>query len=82
MIDLLIENLGDVFRKAHTYYHFRPTLFGNLGEVAHSAGVKKDVDRDFSKPHRGEKTSVFSRLHYWLFHESEIYDTYYTNRNF
>lgn len=40
VIDLLIEQLGDVFRKAHAYYHFRPALFGNLGEVAHSAGIK------------------------------------------
>lgn len=68
VIDLLIENLGDVFRKAHTYYHFRPTLFGNLGEIAHSAGVKKDVDRDFSNPHRGNKTgklSSLARLNYY-----------------
>lgn len=68
VIDLLIENLGDVFRKAHTYYHFRPTLFGNLGEVAHSTGVKKSVDRDFSNPHRGSKTgklSSLARLNYY-----------------
>ena len=62
VIDLLIENLGDVFRKAHAYYHFRPALFGNLGEVAHAAGVKKTVDRDYSKPHRGGKTGLFSSL--------------------
>lgn len=62
VIDLLIENLGDVFRKAHAYYHFRPALFGNLGEVAHAAGVKKTVDRDYSKPHRGGKTGTLSSL--------------------
>lgn len=62
VIDLLIENLGDVFRKAHAYYHFRPALFGNLGEVAHAAGVKKTVDRDYSNPHRGGKTGMFSSL--------------------
>lgn len=62
VIDLLIENLGDVFCKAHAYYHFRPALFGNLGEVAHAAGVKKTVDRDYSKPHRGGKTSTLSSL--------------------
>lgn len=62
VIDLLIENLGDVFRKAHVYYHFRPALFGNLGEVAHSAGVKKEVDRNYSQPHRGGKTGKVSSM--------------------
>lgn len=68
VIDLLLERLSPVFRTAHKYYHFRPTLFGNLGEVAHSAGLKKEVDRDYSKPHRGGKTGVlssFARLLYY-----------------
>ena len=68
VIDLMIEQLGDVFRKAHAYLHFRPTLFGNLGEVAHSAGVKKTVDRNYSDPHRGGRTGVlssFARLFYY-----------------
>ena len=62
VIDLLIENLGEVFRKAHVYFHFRPMLFGNLGEVAHSAGIKKEVDRSYEKPHRGGKTGLLSSL--------------------
>lgn len=62
VIDLMIENFGDVFRKAHAYYHFRPALFGNLGEVAHSAGLKKEVDRNYSDPHRGGKTGVLNSL--------------------
>lgn len=62
VINLMIEQLGDVFRKAHVYFHFRPALFGNLGEVAHSAGIKKDVDRNYSDPHRGGKTGILSSL--------------------
>lgn len=62
VIDRTIYRLGDVFRTAHAYYHFRPALFGNLGEVAHSAGIKKDVDRNYSDPHRGDKTGVASSL--------------------
>ena len=62
VIDLLIEDLGEVFRKAHVYFHFRPMLFGNLGEVAHSAGIKKEVDRSYEKPHRGAKTGMLSSL--------------------
>lgn len=68
VIDLILERLAPVFRTAHKYYHFRPALFGNLGEVAHSAGLKKEVDRDYSKPHRGGKTGTFSsfvRLFYY-----------------
>lgn len=68
VIDRTIDRLGDVFRKAHAYYHFRPMLFGNLGEVAHSAGLKKEVDREYDKPHRGGRTnaaSSFVRLLYY-----------------
>lgn len=68
VIDQILERLASVFRTAHKYYHFRPALFGNLGEVAHSAGLKKEVDRDYSKPHRGGKTgalSSFARLLYY-----------------
>ena len=61
-IDMLLERIASVFKKAHKYYHFRPTLFGNLGEVAHSAGIKKEVDRDYSNPHRGGKTGKASSL--------------------
>ncbi|WP_455614058.1 hypothetical protein [Bacteroides congonensis] len=62
VIDLMIERLGGVFHKAHYYYHFRPQLFGNLGEVAYSTGIKKEVDRNYNEPHRGEKTGKLSSI--------------------
>lgn len=62
VIDMMIDQLGDVFRKAHAYFHFRPMLFGNLGDVAHSAGIKKEVDHEYDKPHRGGKTGALSSL--------------------
>lgn len=62
VIDMLLERIAPVFGTAHKYYHFRPMLFGNLGEVAHSAGIKKEVDRNFDKPHRGAKTGKLSSL--------------------
>lgn len=62
VIDRTIERLGAVFATAHAYYHFRPALFGNLGDVAHSAGIKKEVDRNYSDPHRGGRTGIFSSL--------------------
>lgn len=68
VIELILEQLAPVFGTAHKYYHFRPQLFGNLGEVAHAARIKKEVDCDFNKPHRGSKTgliSSFARLLYY-----------------
>ena len=62
VIDGMIAEFGDVFRKAHVYHHFRPMMFGNLGDVAHSAGLKKEVDHNYDKPHRGGKTSKISSL--------------------
>ncbi len=62
VIDRTIERLGAVFATAHAYYHFRPALFGNLGEVTHSAGIKKNVDRNYSDPHRGSRTGALSSL--------------------
>jgi thymidylate kinase len=62
VIEQLIARFGDVFRTAHSYMHFRPMLFGNLGEVAHSAGLKKEVDREYTKPHRGGRVGVVSSL--------------------
>ncbi len=43
-------------------FHFRPSLLPNLGEVAHKAKVIKEVDRNFDKPHRGNKKGVLSSL--------------------
>ena len=42
--------------------HFRPTLFGNLSDVAHSAGLKKEVDKNYDNPHRGGRTGKLSSL--------------------
>lgn len=67
VIEMLQTKLSAVYSKINLY-HFRPSLFGNLGEMAYSAGLKKEVDRDYNKPHRGEKVgmlSSFFRLVYY-----------------
>lgn len=67
VIELLTEQLTKVYPKVAPF-HFRPMIFGNLGDVAYSAGIKKTVDHNYDKPHRGGKTSVFSsfaRLMYY-----------------
>lgn len=68
VIETVLEELGEVFGNAHAYYHFRPTLFGNLSEVAHKAGMKAEVDRDYDRPHRSEEKGIvssFFRLTYY-----------------
>lgn len=62
VIDLLRHGSGDIFKKAHFIYHFRPSLLGNLSDIAQSSGVKKEVDRNYNNPHRGKKTGKLSSL--------------------
>lgn len=63
-IDLLTERLAESFvtdvSKMHVY-HFRPSLFPNLGELGEKAGVMEQ-DKDFTNPHRGKKTGTISSL--------------------
>jgi thymidylate kinase len=62
IINQTIKSFGAVFHNAYRYYHFRPQLFGNLGDVAQSAKLRRKVDREYEKPHRGRKTSIFNSL--------------------
>lgn len=77
VINLLIENLGDVFKTAHAYYHFRPTLLKNLGEAAHTIKLKKEVDRNFDQPHRGGKTNAFSSIARLLYYSIDYIAGYF-----
>ncbi len=68
IIDMIEREMSAVYGKATEYFHFRPLLIPNLGEAAHSAGLKKEVDREYDKPHRGAKSGVvssFVRLCYY-----------------
>ena len=58
-LELLIKELNIVLNGI-VVFHFRPSLYGNLGDVAYSVGVKKTVDHNFNMPHRGEKTGIIS----------------------
>lgn len=60
IIELIQKQLAPIFGSATSYYHFRPAIIPNAGEAAHNAGLKKEVDREYEKPHRGEKTGVIS----------------------
>lgn len=68
VIETLHSKVSPVFDKATEFYHFRPSLLPNLGEAAHSVGIKKEVDREYSKPHRSNRKSYLSslfRLYYY-----------------
>ena len=43
-------------------FHFRPTLFPNLGEAAQKAGVVKEVDRNFDQPQKKKKKGILNSL--------------------
>lgn len=77
VIDLLIEELGNVFRSAHAYYHFRPNLFGNISDVAHSAGLKKEVDKNYNQPHRGGRTGWMSSVLRLLYYTTDYIIGYF-----
>lgn len=64
----ILHMFGDEERRIH-YYHFRPTILPNLGEVGENIGVMKQ-DKDFTNPHRGKLASPLSSFvrmfYYWL----------------
>ncbi len=62
VINLIQEKLAPVYGKATMYFHFRPLLIPNMGEAAHNAGLKKEVDREYDKPHRGTNKGFISSM--------------------
>lgn len=71
-IDGLIARLCTLYvsdNERFRVYHHRPSLLPNLGEVGEKAGIVKQ-DKDFTNPHRGEKTGLISSLlrmtYYWF----------------
>ncbi len=62
VINLIQEKLAPVYGKATMYFHFRPLLIPNMGEAAHSAGLKKEVDREYDKPHRSSNKGLLSSI--------------------
>lgn len=69
----IINKINDSLRKVYssiTLLHFRPGIFANLGDVAVKSKAISEIDRNYSSPHRGKKTSLISsilRLFYYSF---------------
>lgn len=63
-------------------YHFRPSLFPNLGEVGEKARIMKQ-DTDFTNPHRAKPAGLVSSLiritYYWM--DYVLGWMYYTRRD-
>lgn len=61
ILDGLEENLSKIYREVK-YNHFRPTVIPRIAELFKKTGLKKEVDVNYDKPHRGGKTNVMSSL--------------------
>lgn len=53
--------VNDESDKRLHYYHFRPSVLPNLGEIGEKTGVMEQ-DKDFSNPHRGKPANPISSL--------------------
>jgi thymidylate kinase len=77
VLTALHQQLSPVFATATVFFHFRPGLFPNAGETAYHAGLKKDVDRKYDKPHRGGKTGIFSSVIRLLYYSMDYIIGYF-----
>jgi len=68
----LLTELEQIFSEVYRevkLYHFRPTVIPRIAELFKKSGLKKEVDENYDKPHRGGKTSKASswfRLFYYI----------------
>jgi thymidylate kinase len=77
VLTALHQQLSPVFATATVFFHFRPGLFPNAGETAYHAGLKKEVDRKYDKPHRGGKTGIFSSVIRLLYYSMDYIIGYF-----
>lgn len=76
----VIDTVEGELKKTYTgmeIFHFRPTLTPNLGDAAHKAKLKSDVDKDYSQPHRGGKTGKLSSLARLLYYSIDYLIGYF-----
>ncbi len=53
-------------------FHFRPTLFSNISDVANNIGIKKAVDKNYSNPHRGSHVGFFNSFLRLLYYSTDF----------
>ncbi|MDC1505120.1 hypothetical protein N8475_08035 [Winogradskyella sp.] len=59
VIDKLIHLLTSHHSEVHLFHH-RPTVIGNISNVAKEIGVLEKINDNYTEPHRGKKKGVFS----------------------
>ncbi|MCD7763654.1 MAG: hypothetical protein LUI14_10765 [Lachnospiraceae bacterium] len=76
ILNLLVDELETTFSSVDVF-HFRPSVFANLGDALHDVGLKKEVDHDYNRPHRGGKTNVISSLFRLLYYIADYIIGYF-----
>lgn len=76
ILDGLEYHFSKIYREI-SYNHFRPTVIPRIAELFKKTGLKKTVDVNYYKPHRGKKTSVLSSLFRLFYYMSDYVIGYY-----
>ncbi|NOQ32168.1 MAG: hypothetical protein GQ570_13720 [Helicobacteraceae bacterium] len=75
--------LNQIQKELHSVYgrtklhHFRPTVIPRIAELFKKSGLKKEVDENYDKPHRGGKTSKASSWFRLLYYITDYIIGYY-----
>lgn len=69
VLDLIGDCYEKVFRGSIQVHHFRPDVLPRLAVLFHRAGLKKTVDEEYDKPHRGKPSGTAGsivRIFYYI----------------
>lgn len=61
----ILDGVQAIFSKVYrevSYNHFRPSVLPRIAELFKKSGLKKEIDENYDKPHRGGKTGKLSSL--------------------
>jgi len=76
----ILNHVEEIFLKIYReveIHHFRPTVIPRIAELFNKAGLKKEVDVNYDKPHRGVKTGTISSWVRLLYYISDYIIGYY-----
>lgn len=75
----VINQVEQIFKQVFKteVFHFRPSFLSNIGAVANNIGLKKHIDIDYSKPHRGSKVGLFNSSLRLLYYSVDYIIGYY-----
>ena len=76
ILDGLELHFSKTYREV-AYNHFRPKVMPRIAELFNKTGLKKDVDVEYDKPHRGKKTSIPSSIFRLLYYIVDYIIGYY-----